>query len=175
MANTPKNLRRPLDPADRKLLEALQRDAGQRLEELGALVDLAPSTVHDRLRQLEEAGVLQRWTIDIDARAVGLDVLAFVSVQATEPCSKLRLGLEGLPEIEECHSVAGGMSMLLKVRVPNTEGLLMFTERLRQIRGIESTDTTIVLQTQFDRPMAFPGITSDSGPGRSRTRTSPDP
>lgn len=145
-----------LDRTDLTLVEAIQTDAAQRLEDLARKVQLAPSSVHDRLRRLEREGVIRRWTIDVDAGALGLGVLAYVGISATRPCSGYLPALSAIPAIEECHSVAGELSMLLKVRVADTAGLMELVERLRQIPGIEGTETTIVLQTQFDRPVAIP-------------------
>lgn len=141
-----------LDRTDFALVERLQQDAALRLEELGRQVGLAPSSVHERLRKLQAAGVIRRWTVDCDPAALGLSVLAFVGVRSTQPCSTLLGALQAIPEIEECHSVAGALSMLLKVRVASTPDLLSLVERLRQIPGIEGTEATIVLATQFARP-----------------------
>ena len=145
-----------LDRTDLALIDALQHDASRRLEDLGKLVRMAPSSVHDRLRRLERDGVIRRWTIDLDPEAVGLGVLAYIGVSATRPCSELVRALESIPAIEECHSVAGELSMLLKVRVATTGALLELSERLRQIPGVEGTETTIVLKTQISRPIAIP-------------------
>ena len=145
-----------LDKTDLLLIDALQHDAAQRLEDLARVVQLAPSSVHERLRRLERDGIIQRWTVDLDAAALGLGVLAYVGIRATRPCSKLLPALEAIPAIEECHSVAGELSLLLKVRVAGTPGLLELTEQLRQIPGIEGTETTIVLKTHIDRPITLP-------------------
>lgn len=145
-----------LDRTDLVLIDALQRDAAQRLEDLARVVHLAPSSVHERLRRLERDGIIQRWTVDLDAASLGLGVLAYVGVRATRPCSELLPALETIPAIEECHSVAGDLCLLLKVRVSGTPALLALVERLRQVPGIEGTETTIVLKTQIDRPIAFP-------------------
>lgn len=158
-----------LDPTDRTLVDALQRDAAQRLEDLAGKVQLAPSSVHERIRRLERVGIIQRWTIDLDAAAMGLGVLAYVGIRATKPCSEMLPALQLIEAIEECHSVAGELSMLLKVRVTGTAALLELTERLRQIPGIEGTESTIVLQTQIDRPIALP----DPGIPRRLTRKGP--
>ena len=143
-----------LDTKDFALIEALQQNASRRLEDLAKLVDLAPSSVHDRLRRLEQNGTIRQWTIKLDAPALGLGVLAFVGIRATKPCSELVSALRDIPSIEECHSVAGELSMILKVRVSSTPALLELSERLRQIPGVEQTETTIVLKTQIDRPIA---------------------
>lgn len=145
-----------LDHTDLQLIDALQHDAAQRLEDLARKVQLAPSSVHERLRRLEREGIIQRWTITLDADALGLGVLAYVGIRATRPCSEMLPALEPIEAIEECHSVAGELSMLLKVRVTSTAALLELAERLRQIPGIEGTETTIVLRTQMDRPISLP-------------------
>jgi len=152
-----------LDRKDFALLDALQQNASQRLEDLARLVKLAPSSVHERLRRLERERVIRRWTVDVDAATLGLDVVAFVGIRATRPCSELLESIKKIPSIEECHSVAGDLSMILKVRVRNTVALLSLSEHLRQIPGIEQTETTIVLKTQIDRPIALqPPMTSQA-------------
>lgn len=144
-----------LDKKDFALLEALQQNASQRLEDLARAVHLAPSSVHDRLRRLERGGIIRNWTIKLDAPALGLGVLAFVGIRATKPCSELLEGLRAIPSIEECHSVAGELSLVLKVRATSTPALLELLDRLRQIPGIEQTETTMVLTTQIDRPTSL--------------------
>jgi Lrp/AsnC family transcriptional regulator, leucine-responsive regulatory protein len=152
------SIRLPVMDLDRKdfaLLEALQQNASQRLEDLAALVKLAPSSVHERLRRLEREGVIRKWTVDLDTTALGLGVIAFIGVRSTRPCSELLASMRKIPSIEECHSVAGELSMILKVRVRDTAALLSLSEHLHLIPGIEQTETTIVLKTQIDRPVAL--------------------
>jgi Lrp/AsnC family transcriptional regulator, leucine-responsive regulatory protein len=142
---------RPIDRIDKQLLAALQADGRLRLEDLARRVELAPSSVHDRLRRLQRDGVIRRWTVDVSPEALGLAVLALVGVQASRPCSDLVAPLEQIPEIEELHSVAGQLSFILKLRATNTEHLLQLIEQLKQIPGIENTETTIVLKTHLER------------------------
>lgn len=156
---TPKSgIRKNFDHADLVIVRALQRNAAQRLEDIARLTKLAPSSVHERLRRLERDGIIRGWTVNIDAGLLGLGVLAYVGVNASKPCSELIEALEKIPAIEECHSVAGELSMLLKVRTSSTTELLEFSERLRQIPGIVGTFTTIVLKTHISRPTSIPGI-----------------
>ena len=154
-----------LDRKDFALLEALQQNASQRLEDLARLVDLAPSSVHDRLRRLERDGIIKNWTVKLDAPSLGLGVLAFIGVTMSRPCSELSEALRHIPAIEECHSVAGEICLILKVRLPDTAGLLTLIERLRQIPGIEKTETTIVLKTQFERPIPLKTLTAAKSHG----------
>jgi len=159
-----------LDRKDLALLDALQLNASQRLEDLARLVNLAPSSVHDRLRRLERDRIIKKWTVDLDAAALGLGVLAFVGVRASRPCSELLEPLREIVSIEECHSVAGELSLMLKVRVANTAALLDLSEQLRLIPGIEQTETTIVLKTHMDRPVALQPVTKKRGTGTERPR-----
>jgi DNA-binding Lrp family transcriptional regulator len=141
---------RALDRIDVLLLAALQAEGRLRLEDLARRVELAPSSVHDRLRRLQRTGVIRRWTIDVSPEALGFTVLAFVGVQASRPCSELVGALEQIHEIEEFHSVAGQLSFILKVRAVTTEHLLQLIEHLKQIPGIEGTETTVVLKTHLE-------------------------
>jgi Lrp/AsnC family leucine-responsive transcriptional regulator len=152
-----------LDRKDFVLLRALQENASKRLEDLSKVVGLASSSIHERLRRLERLGVIRGWSIEIDP--LGLDVLAFIGISSKRPCSELVDSLRAIPAVEECHSVAGELSMLLKVRVADTASLLKLTERIRKVPGIEQTHTTIVLESQFERSMPIPETES---PGKAR-------
>jgi DNA-binding Lrp family transcriptional regulator len=142
---------RPLDHIDSVLLAALQEEGRLRLEDLARRVELSPSSVHDRLRRLQRDGVIRKWTIAVAPEALGLTVLAFVGVRASRPCAELVEPLARIREIEEYHSVAGQLSLLLKVRASSTEHLLELIERLKQIPGVETTETTVVLKTYVER------------------------
>ncbi len=140
-----------IDDKDLLLLQALQDDAAQKLESLAKMIRLAPSSVHDRLRRLAKLGVIRQWTIRVDHAALGVDLVAFIGVTASRPCADLIGLLSTFPEIEECHSVAGALSLLLKVRVAKTSDLMDVTERLRSLPGVEGTETTVVLKSQIER------------------------
>ena len=104
-----------LDRKDFALIQALQENASRRLEDLAKLVGLAPSSVHDRLRRLERLGIIQGWTIKLEASVLGLGVLAFIGISSSRPCSELIDALRHISAIEECHSIAGRLSLLLKL------------------------------------------------------------
>jgi DNA-binding Lrp family transcriptional regulator len=142
---------RRLDRIDSALLAALQHDGRLRLEDLARKVELSPSSVHDRLRRLGRDGVIRRWTIEVAPEALGLNTLALVGVRASRPCAEFVAPLTQIPEIEACHSVAGSLSFVLKLRASSSAHLLDIIERLRQIPGIEGTETTVVLKTHFER------------------------
>jgi Lrp/AsnC family transcriptional regulator, leucine-responsive regulatory protein len=155
--------RKNFDSTDLVIIRTLQNNASRTLEDLARLVKLAPSSVYERLRRLERDGIIRNWTIEVDARKLGMGVTAFVGVSASVPCSKIVPALQEITGIEECHSVAGEFSLLLKVRATDPTELLDLSERLRQIPGIEGTKTTIVLKTHIDQPAPLPDARNGSG------------
>jgi Lrp/AsnC family transcriptional regulator, leucine-responsive regulatory protein len=139
---------------DRALVAALVRDGRASYTELAERVGLSVSAVHQRVRRLEQRGLITGYRASIDAAGLGLGLTAFVAItpidvdRAEEAPGKLA----HLAAIEACHSVAGSESYLLKVRVASTQAL---EELLREIRSLAnaSTRTTVVLSTVFeDRP-----------------------
>jgi Lrp/AsnC family leucine-responsive transcriptional regulator len=139
-----------IDDTDRNILNILQADARISNAEVARQVGMAPSAVFERIRKLEERGVIQGYTARIDPSAVGLGLLAFVFVRAEEglgaPEAERRLA--EIPEVLEVHHVAGEDCFLVKVRAADTESLgRLLRERFGTIETIRSTRTTIVLHT----------------------------
>jgi Lrp/AsnC family leucine-responsive transcriptional regulator len=111
--------------------------------------------VHQRVRRLEQRGVIRGYAAVIDAEAVGLSLTAFVSVTPLDPAAHddIPERLAALTEIEACHSVAGAESYILKVRVATPGVLENLLARIRAEVSV-STRTTIVLSTPYEaRPM----------------------
>jgi len=144
-----------LDDRDLAILRALQGDARATFAEIGEGVGLAASTVHERVRKLERAGVIRGYRADVDAEALGLFVTSLVSVMPLDPRQPDDLPdrVRELPEVEACHSVAGDENYILKVRTRTTSDLEDFLRRLREKAGVQ-TRTTVVLSTPFEnRPI----------------------
>lgn len=152
-----------LDATDLKILDLLQQDARTANAEIARQVGLVPSAVLERIRRLEKQGVIEAYTARVAPKALGLPLVAFISVRAQE-----RLGstdtarqLAKLPEVLEIHHVAGEDCFLVKVRVADTEDLgRMLRERFGRIRSIKSTRSTIVLETVKETsilPLKEPG------------------
>jgi len=143
------------DQRDLQILAALQEDARATYADVGRRVGLSPSSVHQRVRKLEESGVIQGYRAIVDPEAVGLYVTALVSVtplDARQP-DDLPARVEELPEIEDCFSVAGDENYILKVRTRTTGELEDLLRRVREKAGVQ-TRTTVVLSTPFEgRPV----------------------
>ncbi len=136
-----------IDAIDRKILNILQKDARTSNAELARQVDLAPSAVLERVRKLEESGVIRGYAADLDPAVMGFGLTAFVFIR-TNSCGAIEPLLAVIPEVLEVHDVAGEDCYLLKVRAQNTEDLgRLLREKLKPIPEIINTRTTVVLQT----------------------------
>jgi Lrp/AsnC family leucine-responsive transcriptional regulator len=137
-----------MDPKDAEIVEALQRDGRRTQQEIAQRVKLSQPAVAERIRKLEERGVILGYTARVDPSKLGQDVTAFVGVGISHPkyfeAFSRRVG--ELPEILEAHRVAGRDSYLLKVRTMNTHALDHLLIRvLRTIPGVTRTETVVVL------------------------------
>ncbi|MFC4133618.1 Lrp/AsnC family transcriptional regulator [Hamadaea flava] len=143
-----------MDDVDRALLDALQRDATSAYAALGQAVGLSAAAAHDRVRKLRERGVIRRTTVDVDPAAVGRGVLAYVMVDGNTWMGDTKEALAAIPEILEAHVVAGSASLMVKVRTRTTEELQGVLRRLFAVDGVTSTQTIVVLESFFERPVS---------------------
>ena len=144
-----------LDERDREIVKALQEDARATYADVGKRVGLSASAVHDRVRKLEQAGVIRGYRAEVSPEAVGLFVTAFIAVSPLDPTQPDDLPdrVREFAEVIDCFSVAGEMNYILKVRTPTTGGLEDLIRRLRE-KGEVQTRTTVVLSTPFEgRPL----------------------
>ncbi len=137
-----------LDAKDRQIIRALQRDGRITNHALAKEVNLSPSPCLRRLRILEESGVIRGYNADIDPKAYGLSMMAFVSIRLerhTKECvahfeSRVKL----IDEILVCYLLTGGQDYLLHVVVKDLDGLDDFIRnRLHAIGGIASIDSSL--------------------------------
>jgi Lrp/AsnC family leucine-responsive transcriptional regulator len=140
-----------MDEIDRQLLAILQRDARTPNADLARQVGMAPSAVLERVRKLEEKGLIRGYEAQLNAKALGLGLLAFIFVRAEESLGAPETAAElvRIPEVLEVHHIAGEDCFLVKLRVADTDTLgALLRNRFGAIRTIRSTRTTIVLQTE---------------------------
>jgi Lrp/AsnC family transcriptional regulator, leucine-responsive regulatory protein len=128
-----------LDDVGRKLLSILQRDARISYAELGRKIGLSPAAAAERLRRLEEAGIIRGYRVDLDREALGFSVLAVVRLSCDGV--KYRPFLKAVKTMEhvaECHHVAGGDAFILKVVAGSVEELERLVEKLLEF-GVPTT------------------------------------
>jgi Lrp/AsnC family leucine-responsive transcriptional regulator len=139
-----------LDAKDRNILSLIQRDGKMSQALIAQRVGLSTAAVNERLKKLDQSGVIRRFTALVDPRAVGVQVTAFIEVFIEHPRYEepfIQRILE-LDEVQECHHITGEFSVLLKVRVRDMESLQrLVISQLNGAEGVRQTRTVMVLST----------------------------
>jgi Lrp/AsnC family leucine-responsive transcriptional regulator len=138
-----------LDTFGRKLLDELQVNARLSLAELGRRVGLSPTATAERLKQMEEVGIVHGYTVEIDREALGLEVMAFIRMSCGgHNYHRLLDYLQNLEEVRECHHLTGGDDFLLKVTTTSMGDLEALIEALL---AYGNPVTSLVLSTPVER------------------------
>ncbi|WP_157069544.1 Lrp/AsnC family transcriptional regulator [Sandaracinus amylolyticus] len=156
-----------LDAIDRALLDALQDDCKQPLAKLGERVGLSAPSVLERVRKLEQSGLITGYHAVIDPRVAGFDVGAFIGIGIDHPRSipGFEEAVLAIPEVLECHHVTGRHTLMIKVRTQNTESLHRLISLLRELPGVARTETMVVLETQLERQrLVLPAVSEEDTP-----------
>jgi Lrp/AsnC family leucine-responsive transcriptional regulator len=138
-----------LDNVDRHILSILQEDCTLQLAKIGERVGLSAPSVAERIKKLEDNGVIRGYTAILDARKLGKDITAFIGVFIDHPklIKSFEKEIDRLEAVQECHHITGEHTILLKVKVDNTSALEELIRRIRSIDGVMRTETSIVLST----------------------------
>lgn len=136
-----------IDAIDTQILKIIQIDGRISNAELARQVNLAPSAVLERIKKLEERGVIKGYAAHVSPKALGFGITAFVSVRTSDCGDGSDKLLAAIPEVLEVHDVAGEDSFLLKVRATDPEDLAVLLRSFKAIPSVVSTKTTIVLET----------------------------
>ncbi len=142
-----------LDAIDLAILNLLQDNCKLPLAKVGEQVGLSAPSVIERIKKLEDHGVITGYRAVINARRVGKDVTAFIGVSVGHPrrIADFEQEVAKLPEVLECHHVTGQHTFLLKVKTENTSTLENLIRAIRSIEGVERTETMVVLSTNMER------------------------
>jgi len=143
-----------VEETDRAIVAALAADGRTSYTELAERVGLSVSAVHQRVRRLEQRGVIRGYAARLSYDAVGLALTAFVAIRPFDPSQPddAPERLAHLEEIEACYSVAGEDSYLLLVRVASPPDLERLLQQIRSAANV-TTRTTVVLSIPYeDRP-----------------------
>lgn len=123
-----------IDEMDRKILVALQEDAGRSLDEIARAVGSSKTPVWNRIRKLREAGIIGQQTVLLDAEALGFEATFFVLIRTSEHEAdwqrRFLAALRARPEVQEAHRLAGDIDYILKVRVRNARAYDQFYQAL---------------------------------------------
>jgi len=140
-----------MEDTDRQIIDLLCQDGRMSLADIARETGLSTSALHQRVRRLEQRGLITGYRAELDYRAVGLPLTAFISLTPIDPAAPddVPERLAGIGEIESCWSVAGSQAYILKVRVAEPANLEDLLARIRSAANV-STRTTIVLSTAFE-------------------------
>ncbi len=141
-----------MDEIDRKIAYLLHANGRMSHEQLAREVHLSRPAVHERVKRLEEAGVIRGYQALLDWGTMGLPITAFIwvgtaGVLSREPGRILMTLNTPTTRVEECHRVAGEWCLLVKVRAASPRALEALLDQIRGIPGVTRTMTTIVLST----------------------------
>jgi Lrp/AsnC family leucine-responsive transcriptional regulator len=140
-----------VEEINRKIIALLAADGRMSFTELARQTGLSVSAAQQRVRRLEQRGVIRGYSAMISPEEIGLPLTAFVSIKPFDPAAPDDAPdrLAHLGAIEACHSVAGDESYILKVRVASPAGLEELLQEIRAAASV-STHTTIVLSTPYE-------------------------
>ena len=148
-----------IDDKDQRILEFLQENARVTNVELARAVELTPSATLERVRKLEERGLIKGYMALLDPHALDLGLVAFIFVRVDDmndvlgQADKTAEALAALPSVQELHHLAGEDCFLVKVRARDTDDLYrLLKEEFGQFKAIRTTRTTIVLKTVKETP-----------------------
>ena len=162
------------DDVDLQILASLQENCKLPLAQIGALVGLSAPSVIERIKKLEERGVIIGYRAILDGRRLGKDVTAFIGVSISHPnfIGQFEEEITHIEDVLECHHVTGHYTLLLKAKTVNTSSLEELIKRLRSVEGVERTETMVVFSTHTERTqLALP---SDAAPATRRLRRGSD-
>lgn len=142
-----------LDQIDLRILMLLQDNCKQPLAKIGEKVGLSAPSVVERVKKLEDSGIITGYRAILDARRLGKDITAFigVSLRHSKLISEFEREISQLDGVLDCHHVTGEYSLLLKVKTDNTSSLEQLISQIHSIQGVDHTETMVVLSTHTER------------------------
>ncbi len=148
--------RTSLDAIDRKILKYLIGNARMPFLEIARECGISGAAIHQRIRKLQEAGVIQGSRLVVDPRTMGFDVCAYVNVTLKDPqlLTPTMEHLREVPEIVEAHFITGKGSLMVKLYCVDNEHLMRtIFEGILRIPGVSATETILSMQEVFQRPI----------------------
>lgn len=141
-----------IDDIDRKILKELQKDSRLSVRQLAAKVHRSATPVHERLRRLEDAGILKAYTIEVDREKAGLSFTVFCNVRLrhinTDIHESFAKEVNNMDEVTECYNISGDYDYMLKVEVPDMKSYRSFvTDILGSLPMLDSVHSVFIMDT----------------------------
>lgn len=143
-----------LDEKDSLILDILRKDAHLTINQISRSTRIPVTTIHNRIKKLENEGIIKRYTVDLDYKKIGKEIQAYIllTVNYSLPTGKkirqpdVARSIKVLPEVEEVKILAGITDILIRIRTRDIDELNNFViNKLREIEGVDKTQTMIVL------------------------------
>jgi len=156
MKSTKENVK--IDGIDKKILRFLMEDARKPVLEIARKIGISGAAIHQRLRKLENSGLIIGSKFIINPKALGYSTMAYVGIYLDKAMSNpiAVKELEKIPEVLECHYTTGNWSILIKVLCRDNEHLMqVLNNHIQQIVGVSRTETFISLDQQIERQISI--------------------
>lgn len=156
MKSTKENVK--IDGIDKKILRFLMSDARKPVLEIARKIGISGAAIHQRLRKLENSGLIVGSKFIVNPKALGYSTMAYVGIYLDKAMSNPLAvkELEKIPEVLECHYTTGNWSILIKVLCRDNEHLMqVLNNHIQQIGGVSRTETFISLDQQIERQISI--------------------
>jgi Lrp/AsnC family leucine-responsive transcriptional regulator len=155
-----------MDDIDVSILKCLRKNARENASVISEKVGMSVSAVIERIRKMENSGVIARHTTLINSAKVGKDVTAFIEVSLEHPKFMERFSafVRDDPEILECHYVTGDFDFVLKIVTDNTRTLERRLNAVKSVAGVQNTRTTVILSSLKNEPAVDPDELATASP-----------
>lgn len=138
-----------MDKTDIKILRLLRENSRINASMIGEQVNMSVSAVIERIRKMEASGIIKQYTTILDAKKLGKDMTAFISVRLEHPKynESFRESVQKQTEVVECYYLTGDFDYILKVITISTDSLARILDVIKSIKGVSLTRTLVVLST----------------------------
>lgn len=143
-----------IDGIDKEILRDLMEDARKPILQIAKKIGISGAAIHQRLKKLEQAGVISGSKFVVDVKVLGYSTMAFVGVYLDKAISNPEAvkELKKIPEVLECHYTTGNWSIFIKIICKDNEHLMqLLNKKIQAIKGVSRTETFISLDQQIDR------------------------
>lgn len=143
-----------IDGIDKEILRDLMQDARKPILQIAKKIGISGAAIHQRLKKLEQAGVISGSKFVVDIKVLGYSTMAFVGVYLDKAMSNPEAvrELKKIPEVLECHYTTGNWSIFIKIICKDNEHLMqLLNKKIQAIKGVSRTETFISLDQQIDR------------------------
>tara|TARA_B100000965_G_scaffold366317_1_gene351423 strand:- start:3551 stop:4003 length:453 start_codon:yes stop_codon:yes gene_type:complete len=147
-----------LDGIDKKILKELTINSRKPILEISRIIGISGAAIHQRIRKLNESGIISGNHLKINPKTLGYSTLAFIGVyfdKAERNYEAIKI-MKKIPEILECHYTTGNWSVLIKIICKDNEHLMsLLNNKIQSIEGVSRTETFISLEQQIDRQISI--------------------